>query len=266
MNSFAILSRAYEEDIKGRHPFLGRMWGTNRLIMPYKNDEFTFDNILGSNIYVPSGFEKIKVKAAHKIGTKKYGYVVSRDFNIRYNPFFYHSGLIRALDFLTVSLGCDVRLNEVVIADAATYEGRNAFRLLLPIARRILLVTDRKKELIEEVEYAMLRYGTSVGVIEDAVKAAERADIVVIASDNKYHKYLAELDRPMLYFRCITPPTTRWWFDDISVSYKGNGDMDSLYAQGYIDVIKREPLWNYAEKEGFSIKSIKKRNMKILER
>ena len=266
MRGFAILSRAYEENVKERYPFIGRIWGTNRLIMPYKNDEYEFDNILGGNISIPLGFENMKVKTAQKIGAKKYGHVVSRDFNIRYNPFFYHSGLIRALDFFTVSLGCDVRLNEVVIADAATYEGRNAFRLLLPIARRILLVTDRKKELIEEVDYAMMRYGTSVGVIEDAVKAAERADIVVIASDNKYHKYLAELNRPMLYFRYNTPPITKWWFDDISISYKGKGDMDSLYAQGYLDVLNREPLWNSAEKEGFSIKSIKKRNMKILER
>lgn len=266
MNGFAILSRAYEEDIKERHPFIGGFWGTNKLIMPYKKHEYMFDNILGENICIPSGFEKMKVKTAQRKATKKYGYVVSRDFNIRYNPFFYHSGLIRALDFLAISLGCDVRLNEVVIADAATYEGRNAFRLLLPVARRILLVTDRKKELIEEVDYAMMRYGTSVGVIEDAVKAAERADIVVIASDNQYHKYLVELNRPMLYFRCTSPPITKWWFDDISISYKGRGDMDSLYAQGYIDVVNREPLWNSAEKEGFSIKSIKKRNMKILER
>ncbi len=266
MRGFAILSRAYEENIKERYPFIGRIWGTNRLIMPYKNDEYEFDSIIGGNISVPLGFENMKVKTAQRIGAKKYGYVVSRDFNIRYNPFFYHSGLIRALDFFTVSLGCDVRLNEVVIADAATYEGRNAFRLLLPIARRILLVTDKKKELIEEVDYAMMRYGTSVGVIEDAVKAAERADVVVIASDNKYHKYLVELNRPMLYFRYTTTPITNWWFDDISISYKGRGDMDSLYAQGYIDVINREPLWNSAEKEGFSIKSIKKRNMKILER
>jgi hypothetical protein len=266
VKGFAILSRAYEEDVKERYPFIGRLWGTNRLIMPYKNDEYEFDNILGGNISVPPGFENMKIKTAQKACARKYGHVVSRDFNIRYNPFFYHSGLIRALDFLTVSLGCDVRLNEVVIADAATYEGRNAFRLLLPIARRILLVTDRKKELIEEVDYAMMRYGTSVAVIEDPVKAAERADIVVIASDNQYHKYLTELNRPMLFFRYATPPITKWWFNDISISYKGEGDMDSLYAQGYIDVINREPLWNSAEKEGFSIKSIKKRNMKILER
>lgn len=266
MKGFAILSRAYDEDIKEKHPFLGSIWGANRLIMPYKTHEYEFNSILGSNINVPLGFENIKIKAAHRIGIKKYGHVLSRDFNIRYNLFFYHSGLIRALDFLTVSLGCDLRLNEVVIADAATYEGRNAFRLLLPIARRILLVTDRKKELIEEVDYAMMRYGTSVGVVEDVVKAAERADIVVISSDNQHHKYLTELNRPMLVFRCITPPAAKWWFDDISINYKGKGDMDPLYAQGYIDVINREPLWNIAEKEGFGIKSIKKRNMKILER
>lgn len=266
MKGFAILSRAYDEDIKEKHPFIGRLWGTNRLIMPYKTLEYDFNNILGGNISIPLGFEGMKIKVAQKIGTKNYGYVVSRDFNIRYNPFFYHSGLIRALDFFTVSLGCDLRLNEVVIADAATYEGRNAFRLLLPMARRILLVTDRKKDLMEEVDYAMMRYGTSVGVIEDVVKAAERADIVVIASDNKYHKYLTDLNRPMLIFRSTTPPLSKWWFDGISISYRGKGEMDPLYAQGYVDVINREPLWNSAEKEGFWIKSIKKRNMKILER
>lgn len=266
MKGFAILSRANDKDLKDKHPFISKIWGTNRLIMPYKSVEYEFDNILGSNISIPSGFENMKIKAAQRTGVKKYGYVLSRDFNIRYNPFFYHSGLIRALDFLTVSLGCDIRLNEVVIADAATYEGRNAFRLLLPIARRILLVTDRKKDLSEEVDYAMMRYGTSVGVIEDVVKAAERADIVVIASDNQYHKYLTDLNRPMLIFRCSNPPGAKWWFDDIGISYKGKGDMDSLYAQGYIDVINREPLWKNAEKEGFSIKSIKKRNMNILER
>lgn len=266
MKGFAILSRAYDEDIRERYSLMGRIWGANRLIMPYKTHEYEFNDISGSNINVPLGFENMKLRTAQRMGIKKYGYIVSRDFNIRYNPFFYHSGLIRALDFLTISLGCDIRLNEVVIADAATYEGRNAFRLLLPIARRILLVTDRKKDLIEEADFAIQRYGTSVGVIEDIIKAAERADVLVIASDNQYHKYLTDLHRPMLVFRCTTTPAGRWWFDDISINYRGNGDMDPLYAQGYIDVISREPHWINAEKEGFGIKSIKKRNMKILER
>jgi hypothetical protein len=266
MKSFAILSRAYDEDIKERYPLMARIWGANRLIRPFKEVEYSFDNITGGKISIPSGFESSKVKRAHKLGIRNYGHVVSKDFNINYNPFFYHSSLVRALDFLTVSLGCDMRLSEVVIADASTYEGRNAFRLLLPIARRILLVTDKKDELTEEVDYAMLRYGTSVAVIEDAVKAAERADIIVIASDNINHKYLVELDRPTLYFRFHKQPLTKWWFDNVSISYKKQGNLDFLFAQGYMDVINKKLLWNNAEKEGFNIRSIKRRDLNIIER
>jgi hypothetical protein len=119
---------------------------------------------------------------------------------------------------------------------------------------------------MEEVDYAMLRFGTSVAVIEDAVKAAERADIIVMASDNVNHKYLAEIDRPTLYFKFLKEPLTKWWFDSVSISFRKQGDFDCLYAQGYLDVAHKNLLWKSAENEGFNIRSIKRRDLNIIER
>lgn len=257
VKSFAVLNRAERDDVIERHPALGRIAYIDKLLQPYKYNEMNFNDVIGVNIKIPGGFERGKIGRAYKRGVRNYGYVLSRDYNINYNPFFHHSCLIRALDFYTIKLGCDLRLSEVVIADAATVEGKNAFRLLLPIARRIVLVTEQKSKLLEEVEYAIFRYGSSVAVIEDPVKAAERADIIVIASDNINHRYIADLDRPMLYFRYITPPKSSYWFDGVDISY-GENEFDIIYAQGYTDVNEKKPLWYNAEIEGFRIKNIKR--------
>lgn len=266
MKGFAVLNMALENDIKTRHPIISRIWGVDKLILPYREREYNFNRILGAKINVPSGLQRGKIKRACKIGERNYGYVVSKDFNINYNPFFHHSCLIRALDFLTVGLGCDLRLNEVVIADAASYEGRNAFRLLLPIARRIVLVTSKKEELRDEVNYAIMQYGTSVALVEDPVKASERADIVVMVSDDENHKYIANLDRPMLYFRSRTTPASRWWFNDVDISFNRNGELSTVYAQGYLDVSNKKTIWSLAERDGFEISSIRRDDTRIIQR
>lgn len=266
MKGFAVLNTADDKEIKDKHPVMGRIWGADKLILPYKEREYEFNRIKGARYNVPLGFQRSKLKRAYKVGVRDYGYVVSKDFNINYNPFFHHSCLVRALDFLTIRLGCDLRLNEVVIADAASYEGRNIFRLLLPVARRIILVTNNKEELVEEVNYAMMRYGTSVALIEDPVKASERADAVIMVSDRDEHKYISSLDRPMLFLRSKTTPTSRWWFNDIDISFSRDEEFETIYAQGYLDIYNKKTLWQVAEDEGFRIKNIKREGKKILER
>ncbi|TDT50322.1 hypothetical protein [Fonticella tunisiensis] len=266
MKGFAVINTAHEEDVKRKFPFAGKLWGIDRFIGPYKEEDMEFNNCIGTEIKIPYGFEKSKVKRAYKIGMKMYGYVVSKEYNINYNPFFHHSCLIRALDFLTVSLGCDLRLGEVVIADASTYEGRNSFRLLLPFARRIILVTDNKKEIMEEAEHAMINYGTSVAVLEDPVKASERADAVVIASDKPHHKYIVDMNRPMLFFRFFKKPEGRWWFDNVTINFKDYYNLSSIHAQGYVDINNKRPFWISAEKDGFRIQNIRKENIIIMNR
>lgn len=266
MIGFAVLSKARDEDVFKKHPVAGKMSGIKSLLPPFEEEEYNFNGMIGSNIAIPRGFERIKIKSSTIKGTKKYGHVLSKDYKINFNPFFYHSCLIRALDFYTISMGCDLRISEVVIADAASYEGRNAFRLLLPLAKRILLVTDRKEELLQEVDYAIIKYGTSVGIIENAEKAVERADIIVLSSDNEKHRCLIRVERPMLYFRFIDVPKTELWFNKISISFDKKGEYDPIFAQGYVDVTGRQPVWRFAEAGGFRIKDIKKDNIKIMER
>lgn len=264
MKGFAVIDRARDTDIKYKFPMLGRVYGMKNLILPYRDEEIELKDAKVGKINISSGFENGKLKMAYKMGIKEYGYVVSKTYGINYNPFFYHSCLIRGLDFFTVKLGCDMRFNEVAIADASSLEGRNAFRLLLPIARRIVLVTDNKSELEDEVKYAIMRYGTSVGLIEDPVKAADSADVIIISSKNENHRYLIETEKPTLFFKYLYKPKTKMWFDNLSISFNNHDDMDVTYAQGYIDIYGKTPVWYNAEKEGFKIFMLKKENFEML--
>lgn len=266
MEGFAVLSRAKQCEIEERYPLASRIYGMNRILQPFKEQEVNFKGVLGAKISVPPGFEAGKVNRAYRASMRRYGYVLSEDYDINYNPYFHHSCLIRALDFFTVSQGCDLRLSEVVIADAASFEGRNAFRLLVPFARRIILVSDKKSELLEEADYAMNRYGSSVAVVEDPVRAAERADALVISSDSDNHRYLLNIKRPMLYFKYITPPSNDLWFNKVDISYKGSGIINTIFAQGYLNVYNKKPLWRNAETEGFVIRNIRKNSIKLMER
>jgi hypothetical protein len=266
LRGFAILKRCSSEEIKQKLSFAAKIPMMSRLHLPYKDKELVFGDVVGCKINITHGFEKVKVKRAYNMGIKDYGHVISKEFNINYSPFFHHSCLIRALDFLTVKIGCDLRLSEVVIADASTIEGRNAFRLLLPLARRIILVTNKKKDLIDEADYAMQKYGTSVAVIEDPVKASDRADVLVIASSNPDHKYFVEIDRPTLYFNFLKLPSTKWWFDDVGISYKHGEEIETSFAQGYLDLFSKVPIWSSAEMNGFNIINLKKGKSNLLER
>ncbi|EYE87952.1 hypothetical protein Q428_10650 [Fervidicella metallireducens AeB] len=266
MRGFAVLGEAYEEDVSKKYPVLSRIWGLDKTIQPYVRDVLMFNGIQCGKIEIPSGFQRNKLKRACKIGTKRYGHVVSRRFDINFNPFFYHSCLARAFDFYTVSLGCDLRLHEVVIADASSYEGRNMFRLLLPIARRIILVTNRKKELIEEVEYAITYFGTSVALIEDPINACKNADAVILASECPEHQYIANLDRPMLFLKHTNTPITKYWFNEVDISFNKYKNLDVDFAQGYMEVSGKRILWLNAEKEGFAINNIKRGNNIVINR
>lgn len=266
MEGFAVLNRAKTQGLAARYPIRGRIMGVRNLIGPYEEEIHNFNGITGCRIRIPEGFEKVKRRRGERIGIKRYGYVLSMDYSININQLFHVSCLIRALDFYTISLGCDLRLNEVVIADAATPEGKNAFKLLLPIARRIILITDRRDEVKDMVDYGIMKYGTSAAVLEDPVKASERADAVVIASDNPKHSCLIERERPILYLKFINYPTGKLWFDDITVSFNGQGHLEPLFAQGYVDVLGKKPLWRYAEKEGFKIRELMNKESCIMEK
>jgi hypothetical protein len=266
MNGFAVISKADVKDVAEKTSTAEWASGIKNLFQPYKSNEYMFNDARAGSIVITPKFEKSKVKRAYNIGIRDYGYVLSKDYGFNYNPFFYHSCVIRALDFLTVSLGCDLRLSEIAIADAATLEGKNCFRLLLPIARRIILVTDNRKELQDEVDYAISQFGTSAAVVQDPVKASERADVIIISSDKPHHKYLVEIDKPTLFIRYPLIPKTRWWFDNVGIEFGKNRELTPMYAQGYVDINKRYPIWKNAESDGFRISSLKKNMGNLVER
>jgi hypothetical protein len=266
MRGFAVISRAQKDEVQDKTSVLNKILGIKEIILPYKEKEIFFDELVACKISVTEGLEKAKIRRAYKTGLNKYGLVLSKDFEINNDSLFHHSCLVRALDFFTISLGCDLRFNEVVIADASTPEGRNFFKLLLPISRRILLVTNNKGTLAREVDYAISKYGTSVAVVEDPIKASESADVIVMASSNPDHKYLAELNRPMLFYSFLKAPTSKLWFNDISIAYKNGEEIESIYGQGYLRAIKKDPIWYHAENNGFIIKTIKKDNISLIER
>lgn len=126
-------------------------------------------------------------------------------------------------------------------------------------------MTEKKEEVINYIEYAALNYGTSVAVIEDPVKAAERADVIILSSDKAQHNYLADITKPMLLYRFIYSPKTPFWFNDVDIAFK-DVKFDIDFVQGYVEIKNKEAKWNSAEKEGFYIKSIKQGEKILIER
>lgn len=261
MKGFAVLSKAKEVFETGNH-LTGCFHG---LILPDTKCKKYLGAVNSTDISITPGFEKIKVKRAISFGIKNYGYVISRDFNINYNPFFNSSCLIRAFDFFSMKLGCDLRSCEILIADAASNEGKNAFWILAPFAKRIILVTSKKNEVLKEADFARAKYGTLSAVVEDPVKASAAADAIILASEDASHKYIAGLKKPMLYYKFYKRPDGDLWFDNVDISFNGKDEMNTIYAQAYIDINKKRPSWYNAENEGFTIKNIKQGERKLIQ-
>lgn len=256
MKGFAVIKKfkAAKEASKKLTGFSNSSF-LNFMAVPHFGKDIAINGIYGNDITVAGAFQKIKVKYAMHQGTGRYGYVLSKDYGINYNPYFYYSCMVRGFDFLTVSLGCDMRFNEVVIADASTFEGKIFFRLMLPFTRRIILVTDNKLQIQEEVDYAIAAYGVSAAVVEDPVKASEKADAAIITSDKEYHRYIIERDIPVLFNKFMYKPKSKNCFNDVRLSFK-DYEVDTEYAQGYVDVMRKRPHFMYAEKDGFNIKRL----------
>lgn len=265
MKGFAVIRRLNRDDLIDRHPLLGRVWGIDKLIMKHSDRKYLFNETIGETIDISSGFENSKVKMACKRSIRKYGYSLSRDYGINYNAFFHHSALIRGLDIMTVRLGCDLRLSEVVIADASTAKGINCFRLLAPFARRIVLVTEDKSKVEDEVDYAMINYGISVAVVKDPIKAGEHADVFVLSSIGLGYEYFTIRNRPTLFLDNIDEQGNNLSFNEVEVQYNNQETIDSIYAQGYLDVNRIRAAWVNAEKEGFRIKNIKRGDNILME-
>ena len=261
LKGFAVLSKAKYIYENGKY-LTGCFHG---LIVPDSKSEISLGAVKSTDVSITPGFEKIKVKRAINFGIKNYGYVISRDFNINYNPFFNSSCLIRAFDFFSMKLGCDLRSCEILIADAASNEGKNAFWILAPFAKRIILVTSKKNEILKEVDFARAKYGTLSAVVEDPVKASAAADAIILASEDASHKYIAGLKKPMLYYKFYKRPDGDLWFDNVDISYNGKDEMNTIYAQAYIDINKKRPSWYNAENEGFTIKNIKQGERKLIQ-
>lgn len=260
MDGFTIISRDRYLQGTERRSLLQR-------IMPPKVIKGNIGNISYTNISVPEEFQKHKLHQAVRKACKISSIVVSRDYNINYSFLCYYSLLIRALDYYSVSLGCDIRLSEVVIGDGATYEGMCAFRLLCPIAKRIVLVnTGNREKLMGLAEKAMMKYGISAAVVENPVKAAERADVVVLASDNLDYGQLLTIDRPTLIIRFPKFPMSGRWFDGAGISFMGGEAINEAAVQGYLSYMKKELQWQMAEKEGFTLDTITQQGKVILSR
>lgn len=260
MDGFAIISRDRYLQGTEKRSFLQH-------IMPPKVIRGNIGNISYTNISVPDKFQAHKLHKAVRKAYKISSVVVSRDYNINYSFMCYYSLLIRALDYYSISLGCDIRLSEVVIGDGATYEGICAFQLLCPIAKRIVLVnTGSREKLMGITEKAMMKYGMSAAVVENPIKAAERADVVVLASDSPEYGQLLTRDRPTLIIRYPKLPMSGRWFDGAGISFMGGEKINEAAVQGYLSYMKKELQWQMAEKEGFTLDTITQQGKVILSR
>jgi len=260
MDGFTIISKDRYFKGTGRISFLQRF-------LPPKVIKGNVGSVSYANINVPEEFQRHKLTQAIRMAGKISNIVVSRDYNINYSFMCYYSMLIRALDYYSISLGCDLRLSEVVIGDGATSEGMCAFHLLCPIAKRIVLVnTGNREKLMGLAEKAMMKYGISAAVVENPVKAAERADVVVLATDNPDYSQLITRDRPTLIMRFPKPPTSGRWFDGAGISFMGGEELDEAAVQGYLSYMKKELLWQMAEREGFTVDTITRQGRVILSR
>ncbi len=260
MQGFAVISKEKYTEGKRKSSFL-------RYILPPETIKDSIEDIDYTWINVSEENEALKLRQAKKMAGRISKIVVSRDYNINYSKLCYYSLLIRALDYYSVSLGCDLRLGEVVIGDGATYEGMCAFKLLCPIARRILLVTkENKGRLMDIAEKAMIEYGISAAVVEDPIKASERADAVILAADNDDYTQLLTKDRPTLLMRFPKPKQSGRWFDDVGIAYKDMGGLREEAVQGYLSCIGKDRIWNMAEREGFFVDAIMQQGKVVLKR
>lgn len=240
MPGFAVINR--EENINSAIGYFK---------MPYVKSRYYFSYVQSDNINIPSKLEKIKLKSLLK--SNKYKFYFSRDFNLNINRKFELNMLSRAFDIFTIKNGCDIRLNEVVITDAAKDEALEIFILLAPSARRIILHTENKEKVFPYVEWAYLNYGISTALISDINSSLDRADAIIVVGNSQYVKDVIKTRRPTMIINSTLLPKHNLWFRDVKLKHQENYDLDILYAQGYLMCIDKKMSFFNAEDEGFYI-------------
>lgn len=219
--------------------------------MPYVTTRYFFSYVQSDNITIPSKLEKLKLKYVLK--NNRYKFYFSRDFKLNINRKFELSVLSRAFDIFTVKNGCDIRLNEVVITDAADDEALEVFVQLAPVARRIILHTQNKEKVYPYAEWAYLNYGISTAVISDINGSIDRADAIIVVGNLSYIKNIIKVKRPSLIVKSEVLPEHNLWFRDVKLKHNENHDLDILYAQGYLMCINKKMNYLHVEQEGFFI-------------
>ncbi|MCX7950659.1 MAG: hypothetical protein N2594_01760 [Clostridiales bacterium] len=240
MSGFAVINR--EEKINGTMDYFK---------MPYVKTRYFFSYVQSDNINVPSKLEKIKLKYILK--SNRYKYYFSRDYNLNINRKFELSVLSRAFDIFTIKNGCDIRLNEVVITDAAEDEALEIFVQIAPIARRIILHTQDKEKVKPYVEWAYLNYGISTSLVSDINSSLDRADATIVVGNLQYIKDVLKIKRPTMIINSNIYPTHSLWFRDVKLKHQETYDLDMIYAQGYLKCIDKKMNYINVEQEGFYI-------------
>lgn len=261
MNKILVLNRASLEDINILHPYLSRIVGVNKLLLPYKEREYKLKDVTAEIVKMPDGLENIKLNIAIKRFGKE-SIVLSKDLGINVDLQFIISCLVRALDIFAVRHGCDLRLNEVLIADAENVLGKICFRYLLNFSRRIILLANKRENLFEEMEYALKNYGTSVAIIEDPIKAVSLCQTMIIT--NKDYEFLIDPKKPTLLLN-RTIHGSGLCFDDVDITLNEKDFFDNILAQGFLEMKGYKRIWKNAEKEGFKIAKLKLQNNIIME-
>lgn len=261
MNKILVLNKASLEEINIVHPYFSKIIVINKLLLPYKEREYKLKDVKAEIVKIPDGLENIKLNIAIKRFGKE-SIVLSKDLGINIDSNFIISCLIRALDIFTIKHGCDLRLNEVLIADAENILGKICFRYLLNFARRIILLADKRENLIKDMEFALKNYGISVAVIEDPIKAASLCKAMIIT--DKRYEILIDPKKPTLLLN-KTICHNGLCFDDVDITLDEKNFYDSILAQGFLEMKGYERIWKNAEEEGFKISKFKLQNNLIME-
>ncbi|KRQ86664.1 hypothetical protein ABG79_01411 [Caloramator mitchellensis] len=243
MKNVLVIERVGEKDLAKSNNIL------HKLLLPFKENNFKLKNVEAALVKIPEGLERIKLSLIVNFN-KRNNIVLSRDYDINFDIKFYSTYLIRALDIFTVKLKCDLRLNEILIADADNLIGKLCFYNLLPFARRIVLLTNNKNNLEKEAEFAYYKYGTSVAVVEDIVYTEKICDAMII-TDEKYIGLLKS-KKPALSL-CRINEHYDYCFEDVDITLNYEEFFKPIFALGYLNVYDYEKNWQMAEKEGFRI-------------
>lgn len=230
--------------------------GFTDIIRRYGGRRFGNGEVKGvkfKEINIGRSFVRIKKNILLKTAELNNRYVLSRDLHINIDEGFRAEIFARGLDFFMIKNGCDLRMGEVLILSDYSLRGIAMLRKLAVFAGRIVILTEDRKSFAGITEKLSYKYGVSILLSSDPIKASEKSDAAVIISEGERTKLKEGNSMPV--FRADNKLLSKGQngFEDIVITDSSGILYDSTHIQGWFDVNSLKSSWSKAEEEGFDV-------------